>query len=247
MEWASSMLFHPSPCQNLHWRNFTQAVRHLAWTRHAHRMWSCAHEVVPLRSSQKVLTKWYSYTWCSNANWFETHEHLWIHWKLSELTGNCFTYNNLAARSSACWCKYWQNHKQELSLQTGMTWLGQQTKLDKLNQFQCEEPLIFWTLWRDMKVGYNMGYILSAYSRIHFSMASQVQRKVCSANHRTAAHCCSCIDIHRYAIVNCKYLHTITPWHVHTWQELSRKYDAVLQCYVACTCHVWLTRGLWPA
>ena len=51
--------------------------------------------------------------------------------KLSELTGNCFTYNNLAARSSACWCKYWQNHKQELSLQTGMTWLGQQTKLDK--------------------------------------------------------------------------------------------------------------------
>ena len=28
---ASSMLFHHSPCQNLHWRNFTQAVRHLAW------------------------------------------------------------------------------------------------------------------------------------------------------------------------------------------------------------------------
>ena len=28
--------------------------------------------------------------------------------KLSELTGNCFPYNNLAARSSACWCKYWQ-------------------------------------------------------------------------------------------------------------------------------------------
>ena len=30
---ASSLLFHPSPCQNLHWRNFTQAVRHLAWTK----------------------------------------------------------------------------------------------------------------------------------------------------------------------------------------------------------------------
>ena len=28
---VSSMLFHHSPCQNLHWRNFTQAVRHLAW------------------------------------------------------------------------------------------------------------------------------------------------------------------------------------------------------------------------
>ena len=137
------------------------------------------------------------------------------------------------------------NHKLELSLQTGMTWLGQQTKLDKKKSI-ARNPWYFEHFDGTWKLD-NMGCILSAYSRIHFSMASQIQRKVCSANHRTAAHCCSCIDIHRYAIVNCIYLHTITPWHVHTWQELSRKYDAVLRCYVACACHVWLTRGLWPA
>ena len=54
--------------------------------------------------------------------------------KLSELTGKCFMYNDLAARSSACWCKL-ANRKQELSLQTGRTWLGQDNKRNWINQF----------------------------------------------------------------------------------------------------------------
>ena len=74
-------------------------------------VWSYAHEVVPLRSSQKVLTKWYHPTWCSNANWFETHEHVSIQ---TERTNWQFIMrNNLATQSSACWCKL-AKHKHEL-------------------------------------------------------------------------------------------------------------------------------------
>ena len=129
MEWASSMLFHPSPCQNLHWRNFTQAVRHLAWTKTCPqdvkvRSWSCATAIFT-KSSHQMIFSYLMFQMQTDLKHMNTSE-----FKLSELTGNCFTYNNLAARSSACWCKL-ANHKQELSLQTGMTWLGQQTKLDK--------------------------------------------------------------------------------------------------------------------
>ena len=100
--------------------------------------------------------------------------------KLSELTGNCFTYNNLAARSSACWCKYWQNHKQELSLQTGMTWLGQQTKLDKpiplrgtldiLNTLKGHESWITWgTSWV-----HTVGFIFQWLAKFNERSAQQI-------------------------------------------------------------------------
>ena len=51
---------------------------------------------------------------------------------------------------------------------------------------------------------------------------------------------------HPYAIADIEtaYHHAMACSHV---AGASGKYVAVLHCHVACTCHVWLTRGLWPA
>ena len=62
-----------------------------------------------------------------------------------------------------------------------------------------------------------LAYFACATHRIFFTM-SQVQLKVCSAD-RTAAHCCSCIDRHRYAIADIKlytsaYHHAMACSHV---------------------------------
>ena len=54
---ASSMLFHHSPCQNLHWRNFTQAVRHLAWEPDQRKEYKRIKNPV-LGKSHIFLSKW---------------------------------------------------------------------------------------------------------------------------------------------------------------------------------------------
>ena len=248
MEWASSMLFHPSPCQNLHWRNFTQAVRHLAWTKTC-RMWSCAHEVVLLRFTHKNLTKlttWYSPTWqtfkckliwntstllntCRINQWKLAQSILINVHILTSMNVHCFTYNNLAVHIGKSQNSSWVYRLEGYEQHNKRIWI---------NQFHCEEPLMFSTLWRDIQVGWHRVH-LECIAFI-FSTAGLLSK---------LSHSCPLLQLQRRtSLHHCKheaaYHGAMACSHV---AGASRKYDAELLCYVACTCHVWLTRGLWPA
>ena len=80
------------------------------------------------------------------------------------------------------------------------------------------------------------GYILSA--AFIFSTAGLLSKlshscPLLQLQRRTSLHHCKHKAAHHGAMA-CSHV-----------AGASRKYDAELLCYVACTCHVWLTRGLW--
>ena len=248
MEWASSMLFHPSPCQNLHWRNFTQAVRHLAWTKTC-RMWSCAHEVVLLRFTHKNLTKlttWYSPTWqtfkckliwntstllntCRINQWKLAQSILINVHILTSMNVHCFTYNNLAVHigksQNSSWVYRLEGHDED-------------NKRNWINHSHCEarNPWCFKHFDETSKLD-DTGYILTAFIFSTAGLLSKLSHScpLLQLQRRTSLHHCKHKAAHHGAMA-CSHV-----------AGASRKYDAELPCYVVCTCHVWLTRGLWPA
>ena len=124
MDWASSMLFHHSPCQNLHWRNFTQAVRHLAWAtdqqkQHNKHPESSSWEIEKVGSyfSQNGQNLYVLRNHPFNISWqfltlIELHQELRISFSLSIIKGSWLSLLEITVLSS------YQQFKTDMILQS---------------------------------------------------------------------------------------------------------------------------------